>query len=130
MLFSVSSDESRIRHIWLDYEAKIAALNGKPAPAVLDVEQFRPITEGLNTYAAEKAARLYARFVQNDLSLPDARDSSGLGFAFRSGFFNDARLRYVPTRQRQSVNTFAVVANGKYLPKEKLQEMLRSIERR
>src|SRR4029453_12377202 len=36
MLVSTSSDEARIRKAWLEYEAKILALKGKPAPPELE----------------------------------------------------------------------------------------------
>jgi|SRR6185503_10386413 len=45
MVFSVSSDEARIRREWLDYEAKVIALHGKPAPPELEAQQFRLLTE-------------------------------------------------------------------------------------
>ena len=45
MVFSVSSDEARIRREWLEYEAKVIALHGKPAPPELEAQQFRLLTE-------------------------------------------------------------------------------------
>lgn len=69
-------------------EDEARALSGKAAPPELEAQQFRLIADGIDTFDAEKATRLYARFcTQWDLSLPDARYSSGLGIAFQSGFF-------------------------------------------
>ena len=107
MLFSVSSDESRIRREWLDYEAKTAALNGKPSPPELEAQQFRLITDGLNTYDADKATRLYARFAQNGTyHCPTLVIHQAWASLSHLAFFNDARLRYVPPRQRKSVNFY------------------------
>jgi imidazolonepropionase-like amidohydrolase len=107
MLFSVSSDESRIRREWLEYEAKIAALNGKPAPTELEDQQFRLITDGINTYDAEKAKRLYELFAQNGTyHCPTLVIHQAWGSLADPAFFNDARLRYVPKRQRHSINFY------------------------
>lgn len=66
MLFSVSSDEARIRCEWLEYEAKVIALHGKPAPPELEDQQFRLLTEAMDTYDVKKAASLYKKFVVNE----------------------------------------------------------------
>jgi hypothetical protein len=63
--FQFSSDESRIRREWLEYEARIATWNEKSAPSELEAQQFRLIADGVDSFDANKAARLYARFVQN-----------------------------------------------------------------
>jgi imidazolonepropionase-like amidohydrolase len=125
MLFSVSADESRIRREWLEYEAKTAALNGKPAPSEVAVQQFRLVTEGIDTYDAEKAARLYARFVQNGTyHCPTLVIHQAWGSLSNPAFFNDARLRYVPTRQRHSVNTYLDAARSWSAEKKAVTEQL------
>jgi hypothetical protein len=125
MLFSVSSDESRIRREWLGYEAKIAALNGKPAPPELEAQQFHLIADGIDTFDAEKAARLYARFVRNETyHCPTLVIHQAWGSLSNPAFFNDARLRYVPTRQRKSVNTYLDAARSWSVERKAITERL------
>lgn len=125
MLFSVSSNESRIRREWLEYEAKIAALNGKPAPPELEAQQFRLITDSIDTYDAEKATRLYARFVQNGTyHCPTLVIHQAWGSLSNPAFFNDARLRYVPTRQSKSVNTYLDAARSWSAERKAITEQL------
>lgn len=125
MLFSVSSDELRIRRDWLDYEAKITALNGKAAPPELEVRQFRIITEGIDTFDAHKAARLYARFVQNGTyQCPTLVIHQAWGSLSNPDFFSDVRLRYVPARQRRSVNLYLDAARSWPAEKKAVTERL------
>jgi imidazolonepropionase-like amidohydrolase len=125
MLVSVSSDETRTRREWIEYEAKMALLNGKPAPPELEVQQFRLIADGIETYDAEKAARLYARFVQNETyHCPTLVIHQAWGSLLSPDFFNDARLRYVPKRQRESVNTYTDAARSWSAEKKTIAERL------
>jgi len=125
MLSSVSSDESRIRREWLEYEAKLAALNGKPAPPELEDQQFRLVADGLNTYNEDKATRLYARFVQNGTyHCPTLVIHQAWGSLSHPAFFNDARLRYVPPRQRKSVNFYLDPAHSWPSEKKAITERL------
>jgi Amidohydrolase family len=125
MLFSVSSDESRIRREWLEYEAKIIALKGKPAPPELEVQQFRLITEGIDTYNAEKAASLYKTFVLNETyQCPTLVIHRAWGSLSNPAFFNDALLRYVSKRQRQSVNLYLEPARSWSMERKAIVERL------
>ncbi|HKE55320.1 MAG TPA: amidohydrolase family protein [Pyrinomonadaceae bacterium] len=102
MQVSVSSDEVRIRKEWLGYEAKLKALNGKPAPPELEEQQFRLVAESMNTYDAEKADRLYTLFARNGTyHCPTLVIHQAWGSLLNPAFFNDPRLRYLPKRQRR-----------------------------
>jgi hypothetical protein len=103
----------RIRREWLEYEAKIIALNGKPAPPELDALQFRLIKEAMDTYNSEKAAALYKRFVLNNTyHCPTLVIHQARGSLSEPAFFDDANLRYVPLRQRWSVKTYTDAARS------------------
>ena len=125
MLFSVSSDESRIRREWLEYEAKIIALNGKPATPELEFQQFSLITQAINTYSAEKAASLYKIFVLNETyHCPTLVIHRAWGSLSNPAFFNDASLRYVPKRQRHSVNTYLDASRSWSMERKAVAERL------
>jgi hypothetical protein len=107
MLVSTSSDEARIRKAWLEYEAKILALKGKPAPPELEEENFRSIAASLDTFSEEKAGRLYALFVRNGTyHCPTLVIHQAWGSLRNPDIFNDPHLRYVPVKQRKSVNFY------------------------
>jgi amidohydrolase family protein len=125
MLFSVSLDESRIRREWLEYEAKTIALNGKPATSELELQQFNLITQAINTYSAEKAVSLYKTFVLNETyHCPTLVIHRAWGSLSNPGFFNDASLRYVPKRQRQSVNTYLDASRSWSMERKAVAERL------
>jgi hypothetical protein len=107
MLVSTSADEERIRKGWLDYEARLLALNGRPAPSELEEENFKLVTAALNTFEEAKAARLYALFVRNGTyHCPTLVIHQAWGSLRNPQFFEDPRLRYVPVKRRKSINFY------------------------
>ena len=61
----------------------------------------------MDTYDAAKATSLYKTFVVNETyHRPTLVIHRAWGSLSNPAFFNDALLRYVPKRQRQSVNTY------------------------
>jgi imidazolonepropionase-like amidohydrolase len=113
MLVSVSSEETRIRKGWIEHEAKLASLKGKPAPPELEAEEFRFLTEAMDTFDAEKAKRIYQQLARNETyHCPTLVIHRAWGSLSNPAFFNDALLRYVPKRQRQSINTYVQAARS------------------
>jgi len=107
MLVSTSFDEERIRNGWLEYEAKVAALNGRPVPTELEDENFKFVTASLDTFDEEKATRLYAVFVRNGTyHCPTLVIHQAWGSLRNPAFFEDPGLRYVPLKLRKSVNFY------------------------
>jgi Amidohydrolase family len=107
MLVSTSSDEARIRKAWLESEAKVFALNGKPAPPEPEEENLRWAAASLDTFSEEKAGRLYALFVRNGTyHCPTLVIHQAWGALGDPGKFNDPHLRYVPVKLRKSVNFY------------------------
>jgi hypothetical protein len=107
MLVSTSSEEERIRKEWLEYEAKLLALNGRPVPTELEDENFKFVTESLDSFDEEKARRLYALFVRNETyHCPTLVIHQAWGSLRNPAFFEDPRLRYVPLKHRKSVNFY------------------------
>ena len=107
MLVSTSSDEGRIRQGELQYEAKLLALNGRPAPTELEDENFKFVTASLDTFDEEKARRLYAVFVRNGTyQCPTLVIHQAWASLRHPEFFEDPRLRYIPVKHRKSVDFY------------------------
>jgi len=107
MLVTTSSDEARIRIEWMEYEQRVKALNGQPQPPALEAQNFRLIAESLDTFNEEKAARLYSLFARNGTyHCPTLVIHRAWGSLAHPALFTDARLRYVPVKQRSSVNSY------------------------
>ena len=107
MLVSTSSDEERIRKGWLEYEAKVAALNGRTVPTELEDENFKFVSASLDTFDEEKARRLYAVFVRNGTyHCSTLVIHQAWGSLRHPEFFEDPRLRYVPLKLRKSANFY------------------------
>ena len=120
MLVSTSSEETEIRQKWMEYEAKVAALSGRPIPPELAEQEFRFLTDGMNTHDATKADRLYLRFAKNETyHCPTLIIHRAWGSLSNPNFFRDPNLRYVPSKQRQSVNTY-INAAGSWSAERKL----------
>lgn len=113
ILFSASSHEESLRARWMEYESKVNTLKGKPAPPELDALQFSLLAEGIETYDAQKAARLYARFARNKTyQCPTLVIHQAWGSLSRPTFFDDPRMRYVPRRQQGSIRTYTEAARS------------------
>ena len=107
VLVAISSDEARIRKAWMEYEARILALNGKSAPPELEEQNFRIIAAGLDTFNEEKAGRLYALFVRNGTyHCPTLVIHRAWGSLANPALFNDPHLVFVPLKQRKSINFY------------------------
>ncbi len=125
MLVATSSDEVRIRKGWLEYEARVSALNGRPVPSELEDENFKFMSDSLNTFDEEKAGQLYALFVRNGTyHCPTLVIHQAWGSLNQPAFFEDPRLRYVPVKQRKSVNFYLDAARSWTAERKAITERL------
>jgi cytosine/adenosine deaminase-related metal-dependent hydrolase len=85
----------------LELNKKISSLNGKPLPADLEEEVRRNLEKFIDTYNEEKAASLFARFVQNDTwQCPTLVIFQMWASVGNKHLFDDPRLEYVPVSVR------------------------------
>jgi imidazolonepropionase-like amidohydrolase len=107
LLTETSTDEARLRKAWVEREARILALKGKPMPPELEEQEFTLLAEALDTYSEEKAARLFAVLARNvTYECPTIVIHRTWGSLAAPTLLNDPRLRYVPVKQRGSVNFY------------------------
>lgn len=107
ILTDASTDEARLRRAWVEREARVLALNGRAMPPELEEQEFSLLAEAMNTYSEEKAARLFALLARNGTyECPTLVIHHTWGSLAAPTLLNDPRLRYVPVRQRRSVNLY------------------------
>ena len=107
LLTDASTDEERLRKAWVERETRILALRGETAPPDVEEQEFSLLAQALDTYSEEKAARLFTHLARNGTyecpTLVIHRTWSSLA---DPASFNDPHLRYVPVKQRRSVNFY------------------------
>ena len=107
ILTDASTDEARLRRTWVEREARVLALNGRAMPPELEEQEFSLLAEAMNTYSEEKAARLFALLARNGTyECPTLVIHHTWGSLAAPTLLNDTRRRYVPVRQRRSVNLY------------------------
>ena len=113
ILTDASTDEARLRGAWVEREARVLALNGKALPPDLEEQEFSLLAEAMATYSEDKAARLFALLARNGTyECPTLVIHHTWGSLAAPAFLDDPRLRYVPARQRRSVNLYLDAARA------------------
>ena len=107
ILTDASTDEARLRSAWVEREARVLALKGKAMPPDLEEQEFTLLQDAMATYSEEKAARLFVHLARNGTyECPTLVIHHTWASLAAPTLLNDPRLRYVPTRQRRSVNLY------------------------
>jgi imidazolonepropionase-like amidohydrolase len=97
-----ASNEAELRREMLDFLARVEALKGKSMTPALDEESRRVTTRQMDAYDAGTEARLFARFVERGTyHCPTLVIYRMWASASEAEWPRDARLRYVPARQRR-----------------------------